>query len=164
MREDSKEKMNMNSNIKYQGSTPNGEVRRGLPRGIRNNNPLNIRCSSGQTWLGECPEQGDRLFVQFSSMKWGIRAALIIMRTYWKKGYRTSGQIIHRWAPPTENNTDAYVKNVCTMTGLQPCQPLEENDYSKLVSAMSLIETGRRIPAEEIENVKQLFNIKITAQ
>ena len=134
------------------------------PRGIRNCNPLSIRRNPANRWLGLRPVQSDAAFLQFTAMKWGIRAALIIMRNYWKKGYRTPRQIISRWAPPSENNTDGYVKNVCAMTGLQSCQPLRESDYPKLVSAMSLIETGQRIPAEEIENVKQLFNIKITAQ
>ena len=51
------------------------------PRGIRNNNPLNIRRSPGQTWQGECPVQTDKAFVQFRSMKWGIRAAFIISQS-----------------------------------------------------------------------------------
>lgn len=32
----------------------------------------------------------------------------------------TVAQIVHRFAPPVENNTDAYVVNVCTWADLTP--------------------------------------------
>mgnify|MGYP007032335315 CR=1 FL=1 len=38
-----------------------------LPRGIRNNNPLNIRI--GNVWLGEVQSPDDPEFEQFVSMK-----------------------------------------------------------------------------------------------
>ena len=39
-------------------------------RGIRNNNPLNIRRSADK-WQGLKAQQEDREFFQFSEMKWG---------------------------------------------------------------------------------------------
>jgi hypothetical protein len=42
-----------------------------IPRGIRNNNPLNIRI--GNTWLGERPEPTDHDFEEFVSMEYGLR-------------------------------------------------------------------------------------------
>mgnify|MGYP003533551919 FL=1 len=46
-------------------------------RGIRNNNPLNIRLSADK-WQGMREEQTDKAFVQFKSMAYGYRAAWII--------------------------------------------------------------------------------------
>lgn len=81
-------------------------------RGIRNNNPANIR--RGCKWKGLAKTQTDREFCQFVSMSWGIRALLITLRTYVKKHHRhTVREIITRWAPPSDgNNTEAYIKFV----------------------------------------------------
>ena len=43
-----------------------------IPRGIRNNNPLNIRI--GNQWLGERANPNDPAFEQFVAMEYGIRA------------------------------------------------------------------------------------------
>ena len=52
------------------------------PRGIRNCNPLNIIRSKSK-WLGMRREQTDKKFVQFKEMKYGWRAALVLLtRTY----------------------------------------------------------------------------------
>ena len=51
-----------------------------LPRGIRNNNPLNIRI--GNKWVGEVKSPTDPSFEQFSCMPYGLRAAFIILRRY----------------------------------------------------------------------------------
>lgn len=81
-------------------------------RGIRNNNPANIR--RGCNWKGLIRQQKDKEFCQFVSMSWGIRALLITLRTYVKKHHlHTVREIITRWAPPSDgNNTEAYIKFV----------------------------------------------------
>lgn len=83
------------------------------PRGIRNNNPLNIRRTSTQ-WEGLHPVQADRDFCQFIDMKYGYRAAFrLLMKYYRKYGLHTVHEIINRWAPPSDGNaTNAYVKHV----------------------------------------------------
>ena len=53
-------------------------------RGLRNNNPLNIRHGKDQ-WLGAATTQTDKDFVQFQSMAYGYRAAWRILNTYYKK-------------------------------------------------------------------------------
>ena len=96
-----------------------------LPRGIRNNNPLNIRRSKDQ-WKGLAEQQNDRSFCQFKSLEWGWRAAFYLLtRTYYHK-YRlyTIRGIISRWAPSCENDTSAYVQNVARLTGIDPDKPL----------------------------------------
>lgn len=82
---------------------------------LRDNNPLNIR-RGGNKWLGEVDSlKGvhDADFCQFQSMEYGYRAAIKIIFTYQSKyGCKTIRKIINRWAPPTENNTKAYISRV----------------------------------------------------
>lgn len=92
-------------------------------RGWRNNNPGNIR--HGDDWLGLKPTQTDDAFCQFLSPEYGIRAmARILMNYYHKHQLRTLRDIVHRWAPPNENDTDAYVRSVCQRIGLAEYQRL----------------------------------------
>ena len=97
-----------------------------LPRGIRNHNPLNIRRSKDQ-WKGMAEVQSDRAFVQFKSLEYGWRAAFYLLtRTYYHK-YRlyTIRGIVSRWAPPQDHNdTEAYIRNVSRLTGIDPDEPL----------------------------------------
>ena len=81
-----------------------------VPRGIRNNNPLNIR-KNGIKWRGQVKHKD--AFCVFLEPKWGWRAALIIIcRSYRKRGLTTVWKIIHSWAPPEENETEYYSKFV----------------------------------------------------
>ena len=116
-----------------------------LPRGYRNNNPLNIRISSN-AWKGKIKPSGDKAFEQFASMPYGYRAALVLMRNYISKyGCNTVEKIISRWAPPSENNTLAYIKHVCDYSGLTPDTVVARNDkdtLTKMAYAMSIIENG----------------------
>lgn len=102
---------------------------RQLPRGIRNNNPLNIRLSK-TGWAGQVKtsEQTDKAFVQFQSMYWGLRAACIVLfRTYRNKyGLRTVKGIVYRWAPPTENLSYLYAQKVAQKAGIG----IDEDIYS----------------------------------
>ena len=96
-----------------------------LPRGIRNNNPLNIRRSKDQ-WQGMKKVQSDTQFCQFETLDWGWRAAFkLLTKTYYHQ-YRlyTIRTIISRWAPPNENNTRVYIENVSRLTGIAPDEPL----------------------------------------
>ena len=96
------------------------------PRGIRNHNPLNIRRSKDQ-WKGMRPVQQDAAFCQFETLEYGWRAAFYLLtRTYYHK-YRlyTIRGIISRWAPPQDHNdTEAYIRNVSRLTGIDPDEPL----------------------------------------
>ena len=96
-----------------------------LPRGIRNNNPLNIRRGKDQ-WKGLRAQQTDAQFCQFESLEYGWRAAFYLLtRTYYHK-YRlyTIRMIINKWAPPNENQTSKYIENVCRLTGIAPDEPI----------------------------------------
>ena len=97
-----------------------------LPRGIRNHNPLNIRRTAKDQWKGLAEAQTDRAFCQFKSLDYGWRAAFYLLtRTYYHK-YRlyTIRNIVRRWAPESENNTEAYINNVSKLTGIDPDEPI----------------------------------------
>lgn len=88
-------------------------------RGIRNNNPGNIR--HGDKWQGLSAEQTDSEFCVFSQPEYGIRALCRILRTYQRKyGLRDVHSIINRFAPPVENDTESYIKSVCLKLDVTP--------------------------------------------
>lgn len=87
------------------------------PRGIRNNNPGNIR--HGDKWQGLSAAQTDSDFCQFKTPEHGIRAMARILMNYERRyGLDTVRKIIGRWAPATENNTEAYVEHVARVLGV----------------------------------------------
>ena len=89
-------------------------TKKAIPRGIRNNNPLNIRI--GNNWLGERnpAECDDPCFEQFISMEYGLRAAFCILRRYIRHYHRNSiSKIVTSWAPSNENDTARYIDFVC---------------------------------------------------
>ena len=92
-------------------------------RGLRNNNPGNIR--RGSSWKGLSSVQSDKFFCQFSSMEYGIRAFFVLMHTYkYKHKLSTLSDVLHRFAPLSENNTDAYIAHCCKFireNGYQGC-------------------------------------------
>ena len=123
------------------------------PRGLRNNNPLNIRRSKDQ-WQGLSAQQTDKAFFQFRSLAYGFRAGFKTIKTYMSKyGCRNITQIIMRWAPPSENNTDAYVRKVCQMSHIGSLEPLDFNNEKQmhdLVQAMAYVENGVIIEGDSI--------------
>ena len=137
------------------------------PRGLRNNNPLNIRRNRKTTWLGQSEKQEDRDFVQFTTMAYGYRAAFKTLQNY-RVLYdlMTLRQIIQRWAPPTENHTDEYVKSVARETGINPDALLPSPRKSKMlwvriVAAMHLVENGMMPKMSVIEEGWDLAFAKI---
>ena len=124
------------------------------PRGIRNNNPLNIRHSPSR-WQGMAVEQTDPSFVQFRSMAYGYRAACKLLQSYWQR-FRKEGKpftvrtIISRWAPPEDNNdTESYIRSVLLIGGLggqeilfPPDNPLGYERLERLLIAMTCVESG----------------------
>ena len=117
------------------------------PRGLRNNNPLNIRHSRDR-FQGEVVPGSDRAFKQFTSMADGYRAAFVTLATYLARGRNTVEKIIRAWAPPTENNTEGYINHVVQRSGVGRNKALTADsggDYRKIVAAMSHCENG--VPA-----------------
>ncbi len=128
------------------------------PRGIRNNNPGNIR-RNGDPWQGLAKEQSDREFFTFKSAVYGIRALARLLITYQDKhGLCTIETIITRWAPAVENNTKAYILSVARHTGFSPLQTLDMHRFEHLkpvVEAIIQHENGQQ-PYSDVEITKAL--------
>lgn len=108
-------------------------------RGIRNNNPGNIR-KSGEAWQGLSATQTDNAFFQFQSMAYGVRAMVKILRNYSTRyGLNTVQGIINRWAPPNENDTGAYVNAVAAAVGVTSAQALNLDDQSTMFALVRAI-------------------------
>lgn len=125
------------------------------PRGIRNNNPGNIKYT-GTAWLGLANPPHDGTFCVFTEAKYGIRALAKVLRNYNRYyGIRTIYRIIKRFAPATENQTDAYIKSVAASTGYDPHTQLNMESNAVLVKLMKAIikhENGKQpYTDEEIE-------------
>lgn len=80
-------------------------------RGIRNNNPFNIKKSS-HNWIGKI-KGDDKVFETFDCMYHGIRAGMKLLINYVERGFDTPQKIIARFAPATENCVSRYVDFVC---------------------------------------------------
>lgn len=122
-----------------------------LPRGIRANNPLNIE--AGTRWAGLMPraqmspaQAAEKRFCVFLGPAWGYRAALKIFATYrLKHGITTVAGLIHRWAPPVENDTQAYIRFVCDSAACGPDRRVElacPIFMPALLAAMTRMENG----------------------
>lgn len=113
--------------------------RQELPRGIRNNNPGNIR-KSPENWLGLAPDQTDPAFFVFTDAKYGIRAAARILKNYQKKyGLNTVKKIITRWAPTIENDTESYINHVASSLGVRVDEQIDLSDKSFLLPLVRTI-------------------------
>lgn len=134
------------------------ETKPSIPRGIRNNNPLNIR--KGNNWRGERVNQKDNAFEEYESMAYGVRAGFILIKRYMSgyngltERFNTIEKIIRRWAPPTENATQKYIDAVAQETGISPRLKLSFDDRRSMcaiVGAMIHVECGQTIDPSIIE-------------
>lgn len=116
------------------------------PRGLRNNNPGNIRHSRHNRWQGMSVPQTDSQFVQFTDMVYGYRALMKLLKTYiTKHRCSTVRDIIARWAPQKENDTRAYIATVCRRMGVHPSYEINyrsERDMCRLAEAIAYQENG----------------------
>lgn len=120
-------------------------------RGLRNNNPGNIR-RSATAYRGEVVSR-DEAFKCFESMAMGYRAMFVLLHTYrLKHNLRTIAEMIARYAPSCENDTQAYIDAVGRISGIETTHPVDTTEAEVMmpvVSAMSRVENGVcAIPAE----------------
>ena len=115
------------------------------PRSVRCNNPGNIE--RGDPWQGLADDQTvDDRFAVFKAPKWGFRALARTLITYYDKHKKdTVSKVIRRWAPPNENQTEAYIAAVCRFTKFLPNQQLDLHSYEHLkplAKAIAIHEAG----------------------
>jgi hypothetical protein len=110
-------------------------------RAARNNNPLNI---TGSGYAGQTGQDGR--FARFSTPEAGYAAADHLLATYGSAhGVNTLSGVISRWAPPSENDTAAYIATVSKATGIDPNAPINLQDPATrhtILTAMAKVEGG----------------------
>lgn len=143
-----------------------------LPRGLRNNNPLNIRHTTGaQPWQGQTGNDGK--FCIFESMEMGYRAAFRVLNTYNRKhNIYSVREIIYRWAPPRDHNkTRAYIERVCREAGLRETDIIvvdswieeKREDAMRMVWAMAKVENGDRFITEaDMKTVRKGYELAVS--
>ncbi|EBD6014543.1 hypothetical protein U5835_001430 [Salmonella enterica] len=115
-----------------------GESAADGPRGVRNNNPGNLEASSSNPWVGQTGSDGR--FAKFETPEHGIRALGRNLISYQRQGIDTVGEIINRWAPPSDNNdTTAYIRAVCAQLGVTANQPLDASNPDTLQALCAAI-------------------------
>ncbi len=125
-----------------------------LPRGLRNNNPGDIR--EGDAWQGMSGTDPGG-FIIFEDISWGIRALATDITNEWKKGNNSISAFISIYAPPSENDTPAYISSVAADTGFDPNMPLalDQGTLQSLVRAIMNRELGANysamIPDDDID-------------
>lgn len=126
-----------------------------MSRGITNANPGNIRLSADK-WQGLADKQTDADFFQFKDASWGIRAMAVILIGYYDRdGLDTVSGIISKWAPPSENDTAAYIKDVCRDTIFTADKKLNLHQYgdiAPLVKAIIHHENGEQPYSDDVIN------------
>jgi hypothetical protein len=131
-----------------------------MSRGLRNNNPGNIRLGSVR-YKGERTKSSDSAFRQFESMEWGYRAMFVLLNTYaLKHNCRTLRSMINRYAPPIENHTEKYIRRVAYATHLSPDEAISTTDkgvMTAVVAAMSEVENGVKADMATIWRGWELF-------
>ena len=131
-----------------------------MSRGLRNRNPGNIR-RSGSRFRGEVVPGRDTSFKEFETMAWGYRAMFVLLDGYRRRhALSTIRQFITRYAPPSENFTDGYIRFVARTAGIDADTPLDTRsprDMIPLVCAMSEIENGVKAVTQEVHDGWNLF-------
>ena len=129
-------------------------------RGLRNNNPGNIR-KNNIVYQGEIVPSEDESFKQFSSMAYGYRAMFTVLHTYARKyGINTIATMSDRYAPATENHTEAYIDAVSEWSGVPATSHLTTTNAEVMipvVAAMSRMENGAPAVMKDVEAGWKLF-------
>lgn len=123
-------------------------------RGLRNNNPLNIR-RSADVFIGEVQPSQDKEFKQFRTAAYGYRAAFKVLGTY-INNYKsdTIRKIVSRWAPPEDgNDTESYIRAVSERSGIPADDPVHAGNREmmlRIVAAMGYVENGQEAVVADV--------------
>ena len=125
-----------------------------MARGIRNNNAGNIRWGCNWQGLKKDGREQDKDFCVFTAPEYGIRAIAKIIRNY-SDIYKinTVAGIIHRWAPPCENDTASYIHHIAKVLKVEPDETINVKNTDvmlKLVKAIILHENGEQPYSDEL--------------
>jgi len=123
------------------------------PIGIRHNNPGNLR-PSGDKWRGAIGEE--RGFLIFDSPLHGLRAMARNIKSQQRKhGLRTISSMMQKYAPESENDTQAYIEFISKSTGFSAYEQLDLTNnliVVKLMAPMIRMENGSNPYSSELMN------------
>jgi len=110
------------------------------PRGIRNNNPGNIRHNPVNKWNGLADPPSDGAFCVFTEAHFGIRALAMLLRKY-QSGHNCNSvrEILNRFAPPVENDTGAYVAHAAKQLEVTPDAFIDTKDEQTMLKLIAVI-------------------------
>jgi hypothetical protein len=117
---------------------------------IGQNNPFNLR-DYNQNWEGQTGATEG--FVDYGDERSGVRAADKLLENYGKQGVATIRDIVSKFAPANENDTEAYIEFVSNQTGIPSEQPIDMGDDDarrRVLAAMGQMESGYKTDAEGI--------------
>lgn len=130
------------------------------PRGLRNNNPGNIR-KNDTVYEGEVLPSKDKDFKQFKTMAYGYRAMFVLLYTYQRRyGLDNISMMISRYAPSSENHTSRYIDAVSEWSGVSPLGRITTTNGDvmvPIVAAMSRVENGTEAVMADVQAGWRLF-------
>ena len=136
-------------------STPADVKAKGRTIADRFNNPGNLRAAPGY----ETSNTKSGNFAVFPTLDEGVLAATKQLQIYGQRGTNTVRDIVSKWAPSNENNTEEYIRHVVRSTKFNENEKLNLNDpyvLAKLISAMASKEgAGSRVTEDR---VIQIYN------
>lgn len=114
----------------------------GLPRGLRNNNPGNLR-DVGINWRGRIGADAAG-FTQFENIGYGLRALALDLGNDIGEGKNSIRLLIGEFAPPSENDTAAYIRTMSNATGFGADQRLsaDAGTLQRLIRGILTVELG----------------------
>ena len=113
-----------------------------MSRGYANNNPGNIRYIAYNPWNGQIGQDSGGFGV-YDTMENGVRALGHQLMAYANRGLNTVSDIISTWAPSSENNTSAYIKDVADQLNMDPNAPFDvQSNLANLAQAIARHENG----------------------
>ena len=134
------------------------------PRGVRCNNPFNIR-KSADKWVGLADLQTDPAFCTFEDPAYGIRAGVVILLKYFDRyGLNTVHAILNRFAPPVENDTGAYAYDVAKRMKVGMWQVVNLHDHATMLALAGAIVahecSGYQYPPDVMEHGLAMAGIR----
>lgn len=119
--------------------------------GLANNNPGDLKCCDGNNWVGLVGNNGT--FDTFSDTIYGLRAVAIDLTTKIQSdGLNTITAIVSAYAPPSENDTAAYIASVVGDTGYAAGQVLtaDSGTLANLIRAIVNHEIGDTLSGQYV--------------
>lgn len=130
------------------------------PRGVRNNNPGNIKFEYANDWRGKIPEAqnteelditGKPKFEQYVSWMYGVRAMIYLLKNSYLPGPRnTIKKVLQEWAPDYSSYYLSFLVNKVGKGENEVISPNDETSIKKLVQAIARFENDRKTTVQEV--------------